>query len=1026
MVDLWFLKWEWLPQYKIGPDLWGMEERVKYTSEPNSVGSIWLETKNKAIKNQNQPQGLAWSVAGIPQQPTIQPTEIWGKTIWEDITSQVVEEKRQSFQWIWERFKSAKEADKQMDKDINKWVYSQEEFNMLPVYKKTDLIIKDKQKYIADQIRLQYKDNIPEWISDEALVNDFYAQKPNEVNKFLKDELDKVGWYIENVKWNMVINYKPYKDMTPKQRLAFDQRDMEDDMKFWEKYKIKTEWVREKIDESVQRRLANPAYDNWDYANREEKVSLIKDEISEPILRTAEGIAKLYNILWPWMWELATMIIPKRTVESEDWKLVEERWFQWDSGKAMLKWIVDFTLYKVDQLKNDPEMFLEEALENPADVALFVQWIAETPALLNKVRTLPKAQQSIIRKAVNIWEDLKKWTVDVIDNIKNTWKDMTDIAEKEIIKDIPAIPDNKVKNYIDKSIWQSVVGKKTMKDVERFYDDTYNANKSIIQNKENLKLTDVDGNEIIWQAPETLVQRSEALDQTKTNLINKYKTISKEAWVSTDINLYSVIDDLEKYKETLPDITGKWGKKYVDDLITELKQKKTLPIEKVEAELEALNKELTNWFKNPQRGQSIQNDIDNQFRYSLRKALNDTIEFVADWPEYWDLKMQVKSLLSIEKQVNQKMIVELRKVSKWLTDLPEVFIQWEFGAWAIRLLMWDVSWWIIDIGKAAVMKWVKNWIKSVNSKDANVKRLFKYMEEQWVGKWINIEKSIERARQKIKALPYKWEIGETPKTIISPSKKITVTPEGEAVRAWNIQETSRIIADENKNISINRDEVMSKPVKDNTLTTKPKEDGMNNKSNSVRNDSDTMSKEINEVIPQNKVILKAPEDPLITEAKKYKTADEFVNAQKNIHRPPEIEWANTLDNLSDVYPDDIYSKDWLRYYWFQGTNADVQSYNIIKKMKWNPDWEVTLYRAIIPWEEKTIKPWDWVTFSKDYAKQHWESSLKWNYEIIELKAKAKELTTAWDDLNEWWYRPNNHKDIKREQLKQIREEANNK
>jgi len=93
-------------------------------------------------------------------------------------------------------------------------------------------------------------------------------------------------------------------------------------------------------------------------------------------------------------------------------------------------------------------------------------------------------------------------------------------------------------------------------------------------------------------------------------------------------------------------------------------------------------------------------------------------------------------------------------------------------------------------------------------------------------------------------------------------------------------------------------------------------------------------------------------------------------------------------------------------------------------MKWNPNWEVTLYRAIIPWEWKTIKPWDWVTFSKDYAKQHWESALKGKYEIIESKAKAKELTTAWDDLNEWWYRPNNHKDLKRAQLKKIREQAN--
>ena len=129
-------------------------------------------------------------------------------------------------------------------------------------------------------------------------------------------------------------------------------------------------------------------------------------------------------------------------------------------------------------------------------------------------------------------------------------------------------------------------------------------------------------------------------------------------------------------------------------------------------------------------------------------------------------------------------------------------------------------------------------------------------------------------------------------------------------------------------------------------------------------------------------MMNMPEDPLYEEARKYKTAEEFVNTMANKHRPPEIEWANTLDNLWDVYPDDIYWPNWLSYYWFQRNNADIQSYNIIKQAKGNPDKEIMLYRAIVPWEEKSIRPWDWVTFSKDYAKQHWEWPLKWKYEII--------------------------------------------
>ena len=162
---------------------------------------------------------------------------------------------------------------------------------------------------------------------------------------------------------------------------------------------------------------------------------------------------------------------------------------------------------------------------------------------------------------------------------------------------------------------------------------------------------------------------------------------------------------------------------------------------------------------------------------------------------------------------------------------------------------------------------------------------------------------------------------------------------------------------------------------------------------------------------------------LIEEAKKYKTAEEFITEKGNIHRPPEIESANTLDNLSNVYPDDIYSSNGLRYYGLQKNNADKESYEIIKQMRGKPNKEVTIYRAILPNEDAEIKPGDWVTFSKDYAKQHGEGPLNGQYKIISKNVKANELTSQGDDLNEWGYRPNNHKDYTKSQLKEIWEEA---
>jgi len=49
--------------------------------------------------------------------------------------------------------------------------------------------------------------------------------------------------------------------------------------------------------------------------------------------------------------------------------------------------------------------------------------------------------------------------------------------------------DDTIKYRIDKSIGQSIVGKKNKASVDQFYDDVFEGNRAIIQNKDKLKLT---------------------------------------------------------------------------------------------------------------------------------------------------------------------------------------------------------------------------------------------------------------------------------------------------------------------------------------------------------------------------------------------------------------------------------------------------------------------------------------------------------------------------------------------------------
>lgn len=178
------------------------------------------------------------------------------------------------------------------------------------------------------------------------------------------------------------------------------------------------------------------------------------------------------------------------------------------------------------------------------------------------------------------------------------------------------------------------------------------------------------------------------------------------------------------------------------------------------------------------------------------------------------------------------------------------------------------------------------------------------------------------------------------------------------------------------------------------------------------------------------------------------------------HRPPGPEDGAPLDDLTgggNIYPDDIYGPNGLRYYG-SGDPADPESMAVIRSMRGSPDATVTIYRAVPKVEAPSKqaaklrkqmatylktkrKPadsgftdgsdwydWasdqaekleaqgdegaakidfnegDWVTLSKTYARNHGEG-MGDPYTIISKKVKARELFTNGDSINEFGYWP---------------------
>jgi len=133
-----------------------------------------------------------------------------------------------------------------------------------------------------------------------------------------------------------------------------------------------------------------------------------------------------------------------------------------------------------------------------------------------------------------------------------------------------------------------------------------------------------------------------------------------------------------------------------------------------------------------------------------------------------------------------------------------------------------------------------------------------------------------------------------------------------------------------------------------------------------------------------------------------------VDDYKGMHTAPRFEegYKNSLDNLSDIYPDDLYSNQGYRYYGHGGdaVGMDKETINIVKQFKGNADKKVKIFRAV-PKGVKSINKGDWVTVNKNYAKEHGYRHVGDDYKIVELEVSAKDVFNQGDSIHEFGYDP---------------------
>lgn len=155
----------------------------------------------------------------------------------------------------------------------------------------------------------------------------------------------------------------------------------------------------------------------------------------------------------------------------------------------------------------------------------------------------------------------------------------------------------------------------------------------------------------------------------------------------------------------------------------------------------------------------------------------------------------------------------------------------------------------------------------------------------------------------------------------------------------------------------------------------------------------------------DKITRRTPGEPrrMLTESGQMR----FMPDYSGEHRAPGRDSGAPLDNLKDVYPDDVYGPNAARYYGHEsGSQTDKAAVRIIQATKGKPDAPVKVFRAIPKSiQSNEINPGDWITTIKSYAVQHGEGPLGGDYKILEKTVPAGDLYTDGNSIFEFGYDP---------------------
>ena len=275
-----------------------------------------------------------------------------------------------------------------------------------------------------------------------------------------------------------------------------------------------------------------------------------------------------------------------------------------------------------------------------------------------------------------------------------------------------------IDNY-NRSIKPTISGKKNAGAIANANTQVTSGLKAIYDNKNNLKFTDETGAEVAGQTPKTVSQLSDAIAQTKQSIYDQYNKLATEAGgkglaINTR-NIGMELDPVINSKSLA--ISNPSAIQYAKDLQTRLWKNGELDSKTAQEVIQNYNTELKNFYRNPTPGMASNVQVDAMVANMLRKQLDDGIT-QATGEAYQPLKNQYGALASMEADVARKaqQIAKQNNVP-FVSNLSNI----ASGAELIRGLMTGN---VVDTAVGAGIKGIQLYNKYLNNPDRGVSNIF--------------------------------------------------------------------------------------------------------------------------------------------------------------------------------------------------------------------------------------------------------------------------------------------------------------